>query len=127
MPNRLSTRWTLTVTGVSLALLCTAAVSQELANSLKPAQRPVRPILLKPARVFDGLANESHEGWVVVVQGERILAAGPEGDVKIPEGVKLIELPGTTLLPGLIDAHSHVLLHAYDETPWEDQVLAIRN
>ena len=32
-------------------------------------------------------------------------------------------LPGTTLLPGLIDAHSHVLLHAYDEAPWDDQVL----
>ena len=52
-----------------------------------------------------------------------IEAAGPAGEVKVPEGARTIELPGTTLLPGLIDAHTHVLLHPYDEAPWDDQVL----
>ena len=80
-------------------------------------------ILLKPERVFDGATPEAHVGWVVLVQGERIAAAGPADAVGAPPGVKVIELPGATLLPGLIDAHSHLLLHPYDETRWDDQVL----
>src|SRR5205807_2322174 len=44
-------------------------------------------------------------------------------DVKIPDGARVIDLPNTTLLPGLIDAHTHVLLHPYNEAPWDDQVL----
>lgn len=78
-------------------------------------------VLLKPARVFDGLTPEPHEGWFVLVKGNRIVHAGP-----LPElvsGAKLIELPNTTLLPGLIEAHAHLLLHPYNEASWEDQVL----
>jgi imidazolonepropionase-like amidohydrolase len=81
------------------------------------------PLLLKPARVFDGVTTSPHEGWVVLVRGRRIEAAGPEGQVKAPEGARVIELPGATLLPGLIEAHSHLLLHPYNEASWNDQVL----
>ena len=81
------------------------------------------PVVLRPARVFDGVSPEAHEGWVVLVRGERIEAAGPAGEVKVPEGARVIELPGATLLPGLIDAHTHVLLHPYNEALWNDQVL----
>ncbi|HVS37274.1 MAG TPA: amidohydrolase family protein [Gemmataceae bacterium] len=89
-----------------------------------PAREPDgRPLVLRPARVFDGVALEAHEGWVVVVRGERIEAAGPAADVKAPADARVIDLPGATLLPGLIDAHTHVLLHPYNETSWEDQVL----
>jgi len=77
--------------------------------------------LLQPDRVFDG--ETMHDGWVVLVRGERIAAAGPASDVGAPADVEIVTLPGATLLPGLIDAHSHVLLHPYDETPWVDQVL----
>jgi imidazolonepropionase-like amidohydrolase len=79
--------------------------------------------LLKPDRVFDGTGAEAHPGWAVLVEGERIAAVGPAAEVAVPAGAETIELPGTTLLPGLIDAHTHVLLHPYDETPWDDQVL----
>ena len=79
--------------------------------------------LLKPERVFDGVNPEAHAGWVVVVRGEKIEAAGPINEITRPLGAKVVELPGATLLPGLIDAHSHVLLHPYDETKWDDQVL----
>ncbi len=87
----------------------------------RPAAGP--PVVLRPARVFDGISPEAHDGWAVVVRGDRIEAAGPAGEVKTPEGARTIELPGMTLLPGLIDLHTHVLLHPYDEALWNDQVL----
>jgi len=80
-------------------------------------------IVLKPARVFDGVDAELHAGWVVVVRGERIESAGPEHEVKTPADARVIDLPGMTLLPGLIDLHSHLLLHPYNEATWDDQVL----
>jgi len=73
--------------------------------------------------VFDGIAAEPHEGWVVLVTGDKIAAVGPAADVRAPAGATTIDLPGTTLLPGLIEGHSHLLLHPYNETPWDDQVL----
>jgi imidazolonepropionase-like amidohydrolase len=80
-------------------------------------------ILLKPARVFDGVAAKPHEGWVVLVRGQRIEAAGPAHEVAAPPGARVLELAGTTVLPGLIDAHSHLLLHPYNEATWDKQVL----
>src|SRR5262245_50864036 len=76
------------------------------------------PILLKPDRMFDGAAGTPHAGWVVLVKGGKIAAAGPAEKVEVPKGAKVIELPGTTLLPGLIDAHSHLLLYPYDQAKW---------
>ena len=89
--------------------------------------RPVSPqadtvYLLKPARVFDGVSPELHEGWVVLVRNQKIEAAGSAGSVNAPANAKVVNLPGLTLLPGLIEAHSHVLLHPYSETVWNDQV-----
>jgi imidazolonepropionase-like amidohydrolase len=75
--------------------------------------------VLSPDAVFDGQAL--HSGWRVVVQGDRIVAAGPS--VTAPAGARTIRLDGLTLLPGMIEGHSHLLLHPYDETPWVDQVL----
>jgi len=78
--------------------------------------------LLKPARVWtDG--EPVHAGWVIVVEGNHISAAGPEKSVRVPAGAQVVELPDTTLLPGLMDAHSHLFLHPYNETSWNDQVL----
>src|ERR1700681_1205644 len=76
-------------------------------------------LVLKPARVFDGEAM--HEGWAVRVNGDRIEAAGPAANVDAA-GAKVLELAGATLLPGLVEGHSHILLHAYHETPWNEQV-----
>ena len=80
-------------------------------------------VLLRPARVFDGVEAAPREGWVVLVEGERIAAVGPAAQVGTPAGARVVDLPGTTLMPGMIEGHSHLLLHPYDETSWDDQVL----
>lgn len=78
--------------------------------------------LLKPAHIFDGESAQLHDNWVVLVRGEKIEAVGPGSEIKSPAEATLIDLPGMTLMPGLIDAHSHILLHPYSETVWNDQV-----
>ena len=92
------------------------AASQDRSS---PSQ-PEAVYLLRPARVFDG--ESLHVGWVVMIRGRRIESAGPAAGAA-GAGAQVIDLPGATLMPGLIDAHAHVLLHPYDETPWNDQVL----
>ncbi len=81
------------------------------------------PIVLRPDRVFTSEDRQAHPGWVVVVEGKRIQEVGPSGAVSVPAQARVIDLPGATLLPGLIDAHSHLFLHPYNEAPWDDQVL----
>ena len=89
-----------------IALLCPPILGQSMA--------------LKPERVFDGESAQLLEGVAVIVRGERIEAIVDVS--RIPAGAKVIDLPGLTLMPGLIESHSHVLLHPYNETPWNDQV-----
>jgi imidazolonepropionase-like amidohydrolase len=85
-----------------------------------PPRKPDTITVLRPARVFDG--ETVHEGWAVRVQGDRIQAVGSAANIAAA-GATVVELAGTTLLPGLVEGHSHVLLHPYDETSWDDQVL----
>ena len=80
-------------------------------------------IVLAPDAVWDGVAEAPQRGWIVVVQGERIAAVGPASGVTAPAGAERIALPGTTLIPGLIEGHAHLFLHPYNETLWDDQVL----
>ena len=84
---------------------------------------PGHPVFLRPDRVFDAASEEAHAGWAVLVDGDSIVGVGPALSMHLPVGTETIALPGMTLLPGLIDAHSHVLLHPYNETLWNDQVL----
>ena len=84
------------------------------------AQSADKYILLKPDRVFDG--EQMHSDWVVLVKNNKIEEAGSM-KFKLPPGTEIIELKGYTLLPGLIEGHSHLFLHPYNETSWDDQVL----
>ncbi len=97
--------------GMAAAAIPVAARSQTVS----------KPILLVPDAVFDGRDGQRHAGWRVLVRGEMIIAVGP--DIAVPTDADTITLPGTTLLPGLIDAHVHLFLHPYNEAPWNDQVL----
>lgn len=113
----------------ALLLLVVVGIANALALIIPSAQTQSPPpkatetiYLLKPAHIFDGEAAEVHDGWVVLVRGERIEAMGRASEIKAPTDATVIDLPGLTLMPGLIDAHSHVLLHPYSETVWNDQV-----
>jgi len=77
--------------------------------------------LLRPDRVFDG--ERMHPGWQVLVHNQLIEAVGGAGILTVPAGTIILDLKGMTLLPGLIEGHSHLFLHPYNETPWNDQVL----
>jgi imidazolonepropionase-like amidohydrolase len=90
-------------------------------SSVVLANASAEPLLLRPDAVFDG--QEMHAGSAVLVNGDRIVAAGPASQVNPPANTRTIELRGETLLPGLIEGHSHLLLHPYNETSWNDQVL----
>ena len=87
------------------------------------AAQPAPAIVLKPDKVFDGVSGSAHTGWVVIVKGEKIFLAQEADAVQVEKGSTVISLPGMTLMPGLIDAHSHLLLYPYDQTSWNDQVL----
>lgn len=107
--------------GASLALSLPIAGD---AQSPAPATATApRAILLVPDGVFDGTGSAVQRGWGVLVRGQRIVSVGPVASLNAPADAERITLAGTTLLPGLSDLHSHVLLHPYDETPWNDQVL----
>src|SRR3989454_1364363 len=102
-----------TCVAVGIALLLAAWPTAQ-------APSPIPTVtVLKPARVFDG--DAMHEGWAVRVKGERIDAVGPAANIAAADA-RVVDLPGTTLTPGLVEGHSHVLLHAYNETSWNDQV-----
>ncbi|UCG33617.1 MAG: amidohydrolase family protein [Phycisphaerales bacterium] len=80
-------------------------------------------LVLTGARVLDPACREFLEGQDVLIVGDRIRQVGPSGEIKAPDDVQRLDLTGLSLIPGLIDAHSHLLLHPYDEASWNDQVL----
>ncbi|WP_243049814.1 amidohydrolase family protein [Dyella sp. RRB7] len=101
----------------ALAALLLAVTSSAMTAS------PKGNVLLLPDRVWTADGDTSHPGWAVLVHEDVIAAVGPEASLHAPAGTQRIALPGTTLTPGLIDLHSHLFLHPYNETLWNDQVL----
>jgi imidazolonepropionase-like amidohydrolase len=98
---------------ISIFFTCLQAIAQNDSSTIYT--------LLKPDRVFDG--KDIHTNWWVLVKGKKIEAVGESSTIKIPASAKIIELKGTTLMPGMIEGHSHLFLHPYNETSWNDQVL----
>ncbi len=115
----------LILVSAGLAVPLTLASSpRNLSGGLPPqAEGAPAAVLLRPAAVFDAEDGKVHGGWVVLVKADRIAAVGPAAQVSVPKGSQTIELQGMTLLPGLMDIHSHIFLHPYNETLWNDQVL----
>jgi len=106
-------RWTRKLALAALTLLAAA----QAAHAAEPGT-----ILLTADRVWTG-EGQARAGWAVLVENGRIKEVGPADKIGAPPGAERIALPGKTLIPGLIDLHSHVLLHPYNETTWDDQVI----
>ncbi|HEX8091649.1 MAG TPA: amidohydrolase family protein [Blastocatellia bacterium] len=106
----------------SLLLILLCFLSLNLPAQTQDPPQKISAYLLRPARIFDGESAELHTNWALVVRGDHIESVGPASEIKAPADAKVIEMSGVTLMPGLIDAHSHVLLHPYSETSWNDQV-----
>ena len=109
-----------------LALIALFAVAAQPAAAQTPGQTAGQAgdqasVLLRPAQVFDGLDPSPHDGWQVLVTCDRIVAVGPA--LEVPPGTRTIDLPGQTLIPGMIEGHGHLFLHPYNEAAWDDQVL----
>ena len=105
-------RWTRKLALAALGLLAATA-----AHAAEP-----RTFLLTADRVWTG-DGQARARWAVLVADGRIKEVGPADRIGAPPGAERIALPGKTLIPGLIDLHSHVLLHPYNETTWDDQVI----
>lgn len=104
---------------VIFRLVAIALTGMALSAHAAPGQEAVT--LLQPDAVFDGETAVLHKGWAVLVRGNRIEAVGPA--IVAPPEASVIALAGATLMPGMIEGHSHLFLHPYNETPWDDQVL----
>ena len=98
-----------------------ATSTRATAQATAPGTADTTATFITAARVFDGMAM--HDRWSVLVRGDRIVGAGPSASIVVPAGSRRVDLPGATLMPGLIEMHSHLLLHPYNETTWDDQVL----
>jgi imidazolonepropionase-like amidohydrolase len=98
---------------ISIFLSCLQGIAQDTSST--------GYVLLKPDRVFDG--QQIHTNWYVLVKNKHIEAAGEASSIKIPASAKVVDLKGMTLMPGLIEGHSHLFLHPYNETSWNDQVM----
>jgi len=105
---------------IAAYIMAFAASAQSDNGNIGPTKQSDATTLLKPAQVFDG--EEMHPNWIVLVRGSTILYAGvademPDGDID-----QTLVLDGQTLLPGLIEGHSHILLHPYNDAIFHDQL-----
>lgn len=107
--------------GFALGLASCAALSLHAQDA--PGAPTSSVVLLVPDRVFVGTEDSARTAWAVLVTGDRITAVGPRASLRPPAGTRTVALPGTTLMPGMIEGHTHLFLHPYDETSWNDQVL----
>jgi imidazolonepropionase-like amidohydrolase len=106
---------------LTLALVLSLAIPM-FGAAPQPADTAVS-VLLVPDAVWGGTEDSPQKGFVVLLQGDRIEAVGSAKDVKAPPDAEQVNLSGATLIPGLIEGHSHLFLHPYNETLWDDQVL----
>src|ERR1700730_7332198 len=94
-----------------------------LATAQSPPQAAGRSYVIRAAHMIDGRSDVVQNDVALIIEGERIVAVGPRAQVapRIPAGAQVVDLGGATILPGLIDNHTHVLLQGditsadYDE------------
>ncbi len=122
------------LTYVLIGLILGLPESSDPSTTTAPKPKP-RPVVIKAGRLFDGLGDAHRTGQVIVIEGERIAAVGPAGRVRVPDGADVIDLSGATVLPGLIDAHTHISMRAdryeeiakFKDTPYQNAFAAVKH
>src|SRR5258705_6460153 len=104
--------------GLSLTLVSSATAQQP---SSAPA--PATTVVLRAARLIDGTGAPATQDAVVVVTGNAISAVGKWGAVTVPANAQVIDLGDVTLLPGLIDAHVHLIGRTLGDPKHDDAVV----
>ena len=87
-----------------------AAIAAALPQTIRAQEaKGSGSVALRAARVIDGTGAAAIQNGVVVITDDKIVAVGKQGSVTIPAGAKIIDLGNSTLLPGFIDAHTHII------------------
>src|SRR6202000_2483602 len=107
--------------GAKVLVACRAAAAVPLLASAQqqPQKAPAKVIVLKAARMFDGKSNSLTTPGLVVITDNKITAVGASASV--PSDAQVIDLGDATLLPGFIDAHTHLTMMHSDD--WKGRAL----
>ncbi len=82
-----------------------------------------RTVVIRAGKLFDGTSERLRTDQLIVIRGDRIQEVGPASSVKTPSGATVIDLSKATVLPGLIDAHTHLFLTGESHGRYEEQIL----
>jgi imidazolonepropionase-like amidohydrolase len=80
-------------------------------------------VYVRAGRLLDVRSGKMLADQIIVIRGERIERVGPAAEIRVPQGATVVDLSGATVLPGLIDAHTHIFLTGEDNGRYDEQLL----
>jgi len=122
-PENCMTRWESLLSG-GLVMLLSAPVPLAQRSGGRQAAASANVVAVRSSRLFDSKSGRMLSAQIVLIHGERIVDVGPEGRLSIPTEARIIDLRQATVLPGFIDAHSHVFEAPPDPREGETPVTA---